>query len=157
MADGRRITVLDDNQAALDLMRDVLEADGYTVACTATIGPALHEIRDTRPDLVIVDLLLATDQRELSGWDVVRLVRSHADLYRVPVIVVSADYRTLKAIGREALAMRDVHLLAKPFELAELQAVVRRALGAPAAGTPPDRMPAPPRSSAVEEGEPSVL
>lgn len=128
MADGRRITVLDDNQQALDLMRDVLEADGHTVTCTARIGPALHEIRDTQPDLVIIDLLLATDQRELSGWDVVRLVRSHADLYRVPVIVVSADYPTLKAITREALAMRDVHLLPKPFELAELRATVHQAL-----------------------------
>jgi DNA-binding response OmpR family regulator len=129
VSDGPRITVLDDHQRALDLMRDVLEAAGYTVSLTARTGPELHEIRDTRPDLVIVDLLLATDQRELSGWDVVRLVRSHADLYRVPVLVVSADLVMLRRIAAEAQPMRDVHLLPKPFELHQLQAAVRRALG----------------------------
>jgi DNA-binding response OmpR family regulator len=143
MADGRRITVLDDRQDALDLMRDVLKADGYAVACLAHVGPELREIRDTRPELVIIDLLLATDQRELSGWDVVRLARSHADLYRVPILVVSADHATLRAIGPEARAMRDVHLLAKPFELAELLHAVHAALPPRPDATPDMALPPP--------------
>jgi DNA-binding response OmpR family regulator len=129
-----RVTVLDDHRQTLEVMRDILAPAGYAVSCTTRIGPELHEIRDTLPDLVVIDLLLATDQRELSGWDVARLVRSHADLYRVPILVVSADRRLLQSVSAEANAMRDVHLLAKPFTVDELLAAVRQALGP--AGTP---------------------
>ena len=104
------------------------------VSCTTRIGPELHEIRDTQPDLVVVDLLLATDQRVLSGWDVVRLVRSHADLYRVPILVISADHALLRSVAGEAERMRDIHLLAKPFALDEVRAAVRRALENPVLG-----------------------
>jgi two-component system sensor histidine kinase ChiS len=124
-----RVTVLDDHRQTLEVMRDILEPAGYAVSCTTRIAPELHEIRDTLPDLVVIDLLLATDQRELSGWDVARLVRSHADLYRVPILVVSADHRLLQSVSAEAHAMRDVHLLAKPFTVDELLAAAGRALG----------------------------
>ena len=129
-----RVTVLDDHPQTLDLMREVLEPDGYVVSCTARIGPELHEIRDTQPDLVVVDLLLASDQRFLSGWDVVRLVRSHADLYRVPILVISGDHALLRSVAGEARRMRDVHLLAKPFGLDELLTAVRTALSESPAG-----------------------
>ena len=124
-----RITVLDDHPQTLELMRDVLEPDGYAVSCTTRIGPQLHEIRDTQPDLVVIDLLLTTDQRALSGWDVVRLVRSHADLHRVPILVISAEHALLRSVQKEATRMRDVHLLPKPFGLEQLRTAIRDALG----------------------------
>ena len=124
-----RITVLDDHPQTLELMRDVLEPDGYVVSCTTRIGPQLHEIRDAQPDLVVIDLLLATDQRILSGWDVVRLARSHADLHRVPILVISADHALLRSVRKEATRMRDVYLLPKPFGLEQLHTAIRDALG----------------------------
>jgi DNA-binding response OmpR family regulator len=146
-----RVTVLDDHAPTLELMRDILEPAGCTVSGTTRIGPELHEIRDTRPDLVVIDLLLATDQRELSGWDVARLVRSHADLHRIPILVISADHALLRSVATEARSMRDVHLLAKPFSVAELLAAVRGALGAdPVAGLVAD--PAPGRANETSAG-----
>jgi len=121
-----RVTVVDDQPQTLELMREVLEPEGYVVSCTTRIGPELHEIRDTQPDLVVIDLLLATDQRELSGWDVARLVRSHADLHRVPILVISADHALLRSVAAEARSMRDVELLAKPFGIDELIGAVHR-------------------------------
>ena len=147
-----RVTVLDDHPQTLGLMRDLLEPRGYVVSCTARTGPELHEIRDTQPDLVVVDLLLADDQRELSGWDVVRLVRSHADLYRVPILVISGDHAQLRAVAAEARGMRDVHLLAKPFGIDELLTAVRTAAGEYELA-PPGRAVAPPESS-VSGGQP---
>jgi DNA-binding response OmpR family regulator len=125
---AHRVTVVDDHPQTLELMRDVLEPEGFVVSCTTRIGPELHEIRDTQPDLVVIDLLLATDQRELSGWDVARLVRSHADLYRVPILVISADHALLRSVAAEAQTMRDVHLLAKPFGIDALLGAVREAM-----------------------------
>lgn len=128
-----RVTVLDDQPQTLTLMRDLLEPEGYVVSCTTRIGPELHEIRDTAPDLVVIDLLLASDQRVLSGWDVVVLARSHADLYRVPILVISGDHGRLREVSGEAAAMRDVHLLKKPFSVDDLLAAVTGALEAPSA------------------------
>ena len=124
-----RITVLDDHKPTLDLMREVLEHDGYAVSVTTRTGPELREIRDTNPDLVVIDLLLAADKRELSGWDVARLVRSHADLHRVPILVISADHALLRSVATEAERLRDVQLMAKPFGVDQLRDAVRDSLG----------------------------
>ena len=82
----QRVVVVDDNFETLDLLRDILTEHEYDVEVAPAVDAGLHEIRDARPDLIIVDLLLSTDQRWLSGWDVVRLARSHAELHRLPII-----------------------------------------------------------------------
>jgi DNA-binding response OmpR family regulator len=128
-APATRITILDDQPQALALMRDMLEPEGYEISCMTRVEPELDEIRASAPSLVIIDLRLSTDQRILSGWDVVRLVRSHADLHRVPILVISADHALLKSLAREAAAMRAVYLLPKPFGIDQLKATVERVLG----------------------------
>ncbi|HEX6140427.1 MAG TPA: response regulator [Candidatus Limnocylindria bacterium] len=121
---GRRVTIVDDDAATLALLRDILEADGFEVVVSTSVGADLRELWASRPDLLIVDLLLTTDTRGLSGWDVVRLARAHADLHRVPAIVISADYPGLRRHEREAGRMDRVRLLPKPFGVEELREVV---------------------------------
>ena len=140
--------VVDDNFETLDLLRDILTEHEYDVEVAPAVDAGLHEIRDARPDLIIVDLLLSTDQRWLSGWDVVRLARSHAELHRLPIIVISADPGRLSAHRGEAARLGNVRLTTKPFGVDELLAAVRELMAAvqPQPGT---------SASAEEAGHPA--
>jgi CheY-like chemotaxis protein len=144
----RRILILDDHPATLELMRDIFLEERDEVIALATVSPDLTEISAARPDLAIVDLRLSTSASTLSGWDVVRLMKAHADLRDVHVLVISADAKELERHVEEAARLDGVQLLSKPFSLENLLAVVGEALRDRAGGqtaTPSDApAPAPP-------------
>jgi DNA-binding response OmpR family regulator len=125
---AHRIVVVDDQPDTLELLRDALTDQGYDVECAPAVDAGLHEIRDATPDLIIVDLWLSNDQRWLSGWDVVRLARSHAELYRLPILVISADPAALRSRAAEAKRLGNVKLLPKPFRIDQLLAEVQASL-----------------------------
>ena len=121
-----RITVIDDHQEFLDLMQELL-APAYDVVTFSGHDLSPDDILDSRPDLLIVDLLL--DRRDLQGWDVVTLVGAHRHLRTVPIIVCSADLRAL-ADHSAAIGSGPMAFLAKPFTLDTLSALVKRGLTA---------------------------
>ena len=120
----RRITIIDDHVEFLDLMRDVL-SPVHDVVTFSGHELSTDDIVDSRPDLVMVDLLL--DGSDLQGWDVVTLVGAHQHLRHVPIIVCSADLRAL-ADRSAAIGRGRIGVLAKPFTLDELDELVKRAL-----------------------------
>src|SRR6266508_1299418 len=116
-----RLLVVDDTPALLDVVRRTLESEGYAVATCLESRYAVEMALSFRPDLVMVDVVMP----EVSGWEVLALLRTHADFASTPVIVCTA-YVT-EAMGRlEELKGPDQHLglLPKPFELEELIEVV---------------------------------
>ncbi|MCL4846012.1 MAG: response regulator transcription factor [Acidobacteria bacterium] len=117
---AKRILVIDDEPQMLLGLRDNLELDGYEVV-TATDGEeGLHLARSTRPDLVILDLMLP----RRSGLDVCRELRAHAD--PTPIIMLTArSQETDKVLGLE-LGADDY--LTKPFSISELLARIRAVL-----------------------------
>ncbi len=119
---------MDDDPATLDLMQEILATDGYEVVCVRGVSADLHEIVLPAPDLIIIDLLLSDDTRVLSGWDLVRLVKTRRGLQKVEIPVVSADYPSLRSHIAEAAEMDGVRLLSKPFSLDSLSVLVRDAL-----------------------------
>ena len=112
--------MIDDEPQMLLGLRDNLELDGYEVV-TATDGEeGLHLARSTRPDLVILDLMLP----RRSGLDVCRELRAHAD--PTPIIMLTArSQETDKVLGLE-LGADDY--LTKPFSISELLARIRAVL-----------------------------
>lgn len=123
--------MIDDEPQMLLGLRDNLELDGYEVV-TATDGEeGLHLARSTRPDLVILDLMLP----RRSGLDVCRELRAHAD--PTPIIMLTArSQETDKVLGLE-LGADDY--LTKPFSISELLARIRAVLRrASAAGAAPE-------------------
>jgi DNA-binding response OmpR family regulator len=125
-----RIAVIDDEPSSRDLIGEVLELEGYDVVTHRQVSPDLHEIIDSRPDLLVVDLRLATTEAELSGWDIVRLSKANRDLYLLPVLIVSADLPQLRSLIPAAMEYRNVLLLGKPFALDALTVMVRLAIEA---------------------------
>jgi CheY-like chemotaxis protein len=122
---SRRITVVDDSPEFVRLLVDLF-GDAFTV--TSPKDASIIGIADTRPDVLIVDLHLATGDG-LTGWELVRLARSHRTLHAVPIIVCTGDVVGLGNDGPRLAEYSNVHLMTKPFALEVIERLVGRVLG----------------------------
>jgi CheY-like chemotaxis protein len=82
-----KILVVDDDPDFLLVTRAVLEFEGYEVLEAAGGGEALEMMRQDRPDLVLLDIMMSTT---LEGVDVSREIESDPNLKDVPVVMVSS-------------------------------------------------------------------
>jgi DNA-binding response OmpR family regulator len=81
--DRRRILVVDDEPRMIKFIRLNLEHDGFEVVEAADGLAALNQVRDTLPDLVLLDVAMP----ELDGFETLRLLREVAS---IPVIMLTA-------------------------------------------------------------------
>lgn len=114
-----RILVIEDDADLRDVVRALLEAEGYRVILAETGRRALIEARSHKPDAVLVDLGLP----DRDGQDVIRRIREFSP---VPIIVLSA--RTMESEKVLALDGGADDYVTKPFGSTELLARVRAAL-----------------------------
>ena len=120
-----RIAVIDDDAVFLELMQDLLGAgEGYEVVTSAEWVDSFVFIKETQPDLVILDLMMG---REQTGWAILELLREDPATRDVPVILCSAATPALDKHA-DRLAQGRVSALAKPFDVEKLLSEVDRLL-----------------------------
>jgi CheY-like chemotaxis protein len=121
-----RITVINDNPEFLELMSAILDEDaGYAVTLINGEAATIDDIAATEPHLMIVDLLLGG----ASGWDIVALSRADGRFADVPIIICSADVVALRDREAELAQIGNVHVLAKPFGIDQVEALVEQLIG----------------------------
>ncbi|MBA7656457.1 Transcriptional regulatory protein WalR [subsurface metagenome] len=113
------IMVVDDEQAILRLLKRTLEPEGYGVILADSGSSALDLLEDSRPDLVILDIMMPG----LDGFQVLDLIRQRSN---VPIIMLTArcEVTTL----RDALSLGADDYVKKPFGRGELLARIRAKL-----------------------------
>jgi DNA-binding response OmpR family regulator len=112
--------VVEDDPSIMLGLRINLEAEGYAVLSAEEGERALAVVRDTPPDLIILDVMLP----KMNGFQVLQTVRREG--YAMPIIVLSARTGEMDKVTGLELGAEDY--VAKPFSLAELLARVRAAL-----------------------------
>jgi DNA-binding NarL/FixJ family response regulator len=102
---GPTVLIVDDQVGFLQVARELLEKDGFTVVGEATSATAALELaRRLRPEIVLLDVRLPDG----SGVDVARALRSGADGPHV-VLTSTADYaREARACGVPFIAKVDL-------------------------------------------------
>ena len=111
-----RITVVNDNPEFLALVREILEDDRYdTVTVDGDRPDAIDAVRESRPDLLMIDLRMGTDQ--LHGWDIAQKVREEADFNGLPILICSADVFAVKDLEDDLKSTQHVGTLLKPFTI----------------------------------------
>jgi two-component system alkaline phosphatase synthesis response regulator PhoP len=113
------ILVVDDEQHIVELAQMYLEQAGYRVERAGDGQEALSRIRQLRPALVVLDLMLPG----IDGWEVCRRLRAEND---VPVIMLTARSDDVDRIVGLELGADDY--VTKPFNPRELVARVRAVL-----------------------------
>lgn len=129
----KRVVYIEDNPANFALVRKVLEHQGgYVVVAAATGEEGLVHIRATATDLVLLDL----DLPQMDGFAVARHLRADPIYRALPIVAISAS--VMKQEREQALAAGCNDFLEKPFDIAELRAIVKAALSRGGASTAAD-------------------
>jgi len=126
---ANRVLLVDDDPDIVDALAEILRTEGFDVVTAHDGTEALTQIETSRPDLLLLDLMMPT----INGWEVLGHLRAREGTRRIPVIVLSA-HATPSA---RADAYPIDAFLAKPFDVQALVQKMRELLGA--AGSSPKR------------------
>ncbi len=122
--EGPRILLVDDEKSIQDILSVLLQPAGYNLYPVSTAGEALQKFQLTRPDLILLDLLLP----DMDGKEVIKRLRGWTS---TPIVVMSVRHDESEKIACLDAGADDY--VTKPFTigelLARLRAVLRRALG----------------------------
>ncbi len=133
---AKRILVVEDAPATQTLLCEVLEGEGYEVLVTADGPTGLAALAEQPPDLAILDVILP----RMNGLQVLQKLRRRRETARIPVVVLTSV--VLHPSVFESWMCNADFYMTKPFEVADLLAVVARLLaqnGAERAG--PEQVP----------------
>src|SRR5512140_2569067 len=90
----KRILCIEDEPEMIDLIRLILGRRGFQVS-GATGGMAgLQAIREERPDLVLLDLMMP----DMDGWEVYQQMKADDNTKNIPVIVVTAKAQSIDRV-----------------------------------------------------------
>lgn len=119
-ADLPLVRVVDDEPSIQGLFTRMATLGGFTVESHLTARSMLDSLDESRPGCLVLDLILP----DATGIEVLQeLANRHSKL---PVVFVSGMARVSEAV--RALKLGSVDFIEKPFEVADMLAVVRRAI-----------------------------
>ncbi|MDQ1445563.1 MAG: two-component system, OmpR family, response regulator [Acidimicrobiaceae bacterium] len=125
-----RILVVDDELSIVDALATALRYEGFDVHEESTGRGALKAAGSTRPDLIVLDIMLP----DLDGLEVTRRLRR--DGLRVPILFLTARDSTEDKVS--GLTVGGDDYVTKPFSLAEVVARIRAILRRAGLGGPDD-------------------
>ena len=131
MSGAPRILVVEDNPMNLELVRDILTAEGYEVleAADGATGVAIATLE--RPALILMDLQLP----RLDGLEAARLIRADPRLAGIPIVAVTAH--AMKGDDEKARAAGCDGFVTKPIQVREFAATVAAFLKGTKRGSSP--------------------
>ena len=107
-AERKTILVVEDDEEIHSMLRFALEAEGFAVESASDGLNALQKVRQTTPDLVILDL----NMPRMGGEDFLYAWRTGVETPEVPVIVITAESQALRPqdLGVEAFFPKPFHI-----------------------------------------------
>ena len=123
---GKRILIVDDDLAIADLLEQTLLQEGYSAKKTTQSLRMFDEVRDFRPELILLDLMMPY----LDGSDEMRLLALTPDTAGTPVIMITADIEA-KRHEEEYQALGVTTVVTKPFDLHFILKLIHNTIGDP--------------------------
>lgn len=118
----KRILIAEDKTSSRELLKTVLELQGYEVLEAGDGEEALHVVRNEDLHLVLLDLQMPLRD----GYQVVHEIRSDDRLCALPVIALTAN--AMPEDRERVMAAGFTSYVSKPVALAELRAEIARLL-----------------------------
>ena len=128
------ILAVDDDPAVLRMMELLLQSKRYRVLTARAGREALAKVRESMPDLVILDGMLP----EVHGFEICRQLKTSERFRHIPVVMVSAVHTGWRFAADVKQTYGADDYIEKPFEAAELLRTVEALLNR----TPPAVAPA---------------
>ena len=113
------VLIVDDNEAAADLLQELLTLQDHTARCTYTAQQALDAAASERFDAALIDLTLP----DFPGTEVARRLRAGTAEGAPKLLVAISGFSVEDAAGAAARELFDHHLQ-KPIDIGELAALL---------------------------------
>jgi DNA-binding response OmpR family regulator len=109
-----RVLVVDDEADLVRVLEFGLKARGYEVISASDGQEGLKKARETKPDIILLDLMLP----KLDGYKVCRLLKFDERFKHIPIIILSA--RTQEGDQTLAMEMGANRFITKPYDFSEV-------------------------------------
>ena len=119
------VLVIDDDWQTCELISAVLRSLGVEVTCAPGSDIGLEMMRQNRPTVAIVDLLLPVGSG-VDGWQTIEIIKGDGALSQTPIIALTAVHSPTNR--QRAFDSGCDEFMQKPFDTAELRELVRRYL-----------------------------
>ncbi len=150
---GQNILVVEDNEAAIIQLTDILQAQGYRLQVAHNGREALARIGQSVPDAMILDLMMP----EMDGFAVLQAIRQVPRSSQVPVLILTAKHVTRDELS--TLKGDHIHQLIQKGDINRdgLLAAVAGMLAPPLAAPPVTPAPPSRQRRLARPGKPLVL
>ena len=106
----KKILITEDSETILEIIKDTLESEGYSVVAAVDGEEALAKVKSEKPDLIVLDLMLP----KIDGYKVCAMLKFNENYKNIPIIILTARAGEAdKKTGEEVKA--DAYIT-KPFE-----------------------------------------
>lgn len=120
----KRILIVEDEEIMLDLLQRKLKTHGYEVLVARDGEEGLKLIKEERPDLIIMDLVMP----KMDGFMVMEEIQKDEGLKKIPLIVVSNSGQPVEINRVKDLGAKD-WLVKTEFNPQELVEKIKNQLG----------------------------
>ncbi|WP_338253368.1 response regulator [Dictyobacter halimunensis] len=119
----RRVLVINDTEAILDLFRFLLEEEGFEVFLSSYPMQKTQEIENIRPDLIILDFIYGNQK---SGWQMLQMLKMYRPTSHIPIIICTTAIDEVQE-QEGYLSAQGVNVVYKPFDIDSLLLTVTHA------------------------------
>jgi DNA-binding response OmpR family regulator len=123
-SDQKHILAINNNPDVLSLFTDLLEDEGYRVSTQVYVDHDLPGIEATKPDLLILDYMWASED---DGWSLLQMLRMNPPTARVPIILCTGAVARVRETDGH-LATMGIEVIFKPFNIEQLLETIERCL-----------------------------
>ena len=114
-----KVLVVEDEADVAEMIRYNLGKEGYDVRLAGTGTDALRQVKDARPDVILLDIMVP----QLNGWEICRRLKQDRATQAIPVIMVTGRVEEGDTVLGFEMGVDDY--VTKPFSPRELVARVR--------------------------------
>ena len=122
----KKALIVEDEELIGDLLQKKLRQEGYYASVARDGEAALKQIREERPDIVLLDIVLP----RLNGFEVLSELKKDEALRQIPVIIISNSGQPAEIEKAKELGVRD-WLVKTEFDPREVLEKVQRQIGPP--------------------------
>ena len=125
-----KILVADDSRDVVLILEQRLTSNGYQVITAFDGAEALHKVKQERPDLIILDVMMP----KLNGFQVARMIKFDQQLKHIPVLLLTA--RAQQMDKDAGMKMGAEEYITKPYDAEHLLARIHYWLTHPTPASP---------------------
>ncbi|MCX7905069.1 MAG: response regulator [Elusimicrobiales bacterium] len=119
----KKIVIIEDSKQTVEILSEILKKEGYEVNIAYDGVEGYRIIKKTKPDLVLLDLLLP----KVSGFDICFKISQDDEIRKTPIIILSTLAND-KETFRKLKTYEIIKFMKKPYNIDELLAEIKKIL-----------------------------